>query len=56
MSLGSLPPEPIRSGEPAAVGLATPVAAADVATAVASGMLPAGKPRSTFRRGPDPRA
>jgi peptide/nickel transport system permease protein len=49
MSLGGLPPEPIPAPE-AVAGLAT-VPAADTEAAVAPGMLPAGKPRSTFRRG-----
>ena len=51
MSLGGLPPEPIRTNEPVAVGLAVPPETGDTAQAVATGMLPAGKPRSTFRRG-----
>ena len=51
MSLGGMPPEPIRSSEPSAIGLAALPEFPDTAEAVASGMLPAGKPRSTFRRG-----
>jgi peptide/nickel transport system permease protein len=50
MSLAGLPPEPLPSAVPGAVGLVTTVPT-DVDTAVAAGMLPAGKPRSTFRRG-----
>jgi peptide/nickel transport system permease protein len=50
MSLAGLPPEPVPSSVPGAVGLVTPVGP-DTDAAIASGMLPAGKPRSTFRRG-----
>jgi len=50
MSLGSLPPEPIPAPE-AVTGLATVPAVPDEGVPVAAGMLPAGKPRSTFRRG-----
>jgi peptide/nickel transport system permease protein len=50
MSLAGLPPEPVPSPVPGAVGLVTAVTP-DTDGAVASGMLPAGKPRSTFRRG-----
>jgi peptide/nickel transport system permease protein len=50
MSLGSMPPEPIPTNEPSPVGVVIHDAP-DTASAVASGMLPAGKPRSTFRRG-----
>jgi peptide/nickel transport system permease protein len=50
MSLAGLPPEPVPSPVPGAVGLVTPVTP-DTEHAVATGMLPAGKPRSTFRRG-----
>jgi len=52
MSLGNLPPEPVAPAEPltpvrpAAVQVAAP---AD--PALSAGMLPAGKPRSSFRRG-----
>jgi peptide/nickel transport system permease protein len=49
MSLGSLPPEPVPSASTSAGGLATVIPGQE--EAVASGMLPAGKPRSTFRRG-----
>jgi peptide/nickel transport system permease protein len=48
MSITGIPPEP---PDPAAIGLATVGETQDVAEAVAAGMLPAGKPRSTFRRG-----
>jgi peptide/nickel transport system permease protein len=50
MSLGSMPPEPIPTNEPSPVGVVIPTEPG-TAQAVASGMLPAGKPRSTFRRG-----
>jgi len=50
MSLGSMPPEPIPTNEPSPVGVVIHDAP-ETAAAVASGMLPAGKPRSTFRRG-----
>jgi peptide/nickel transport system permease protein len=50
MSLGSMPPEPIPTNEPSPVGVVIP-AGPQTPSAVASGMLPAGKPRSTFRRG-----
>ena len=50
MSLGSMPPEPIPTNEPSPVGVVIHDAP-ETALAVASGMLPAGKPRSTFRRG-----
>src|ERR1700728_2804448 len=50
MSLGSMPPEPIPTNEPSPVGVVIHDAP-ETASAVASGMLPAGKPRSTFRRG-----
>jgi peptide/nickel transport system permease protein len=50
MSLAGLPPEPIPSPVPGTVGLVTAVTP-DTDAAVASGLLPAGKPRSTFRRG-----
>ena len=49
MSLGSLPPEPVPA-DVTAGGLVTFAPGPDDA-AVAIGMLPAGKPRSTFRRG-----
>jgi peptide/nickel transport system permease protein len=49
MSLGSLPPEPVPAQE-TVTGLAT-VVAPEHDGAVAAGMLPAGKPRSAFRRG-----
>jgi ABC-type dipeptide/oligopeptide/nickel transport system permease subunit len=49
MSLGSLPPEPVPA-DVTAGGLVTVAPSPDEA-AVAAGMLPAGKPRSTFRRG-----
>ncbi len=51
MSFPGLPPEPPDPANPAAIGLATVTQPQDTAAAVASGMLPAGKPRSTFRRG-----
>jgi peptide/nickel transport system permease protein len=50
MSLSSLPPEPIPGADPSSVGLVT-VTQPDTAPPGAAGMLPAGKPRSTFRRG-----
>ena len=50
MSLGSMPPEPIPTNEPSPVGVVIHDAP-ETTSAVASGMLPAGKPRSTFRRG-----
>jgi peptide/nickel transport system permease protein len=55
MSLQSIPPEPF-AGPPAPSGSSSALLAAgagdpDVAAAVAAGLLPAGKPRSTFRRG-----
>jgi peptide/nickel transport system permease protein len=50
MSLAGLPPDPVPSPVPGAVGLVTAVTP-DTDQAVATGMLPAGKPRSTFRRG-----
>jgi len=50
MSLAGLPPEPVPSPTAGAVGLVTTVTP-DTEAAVATGMLPAGKPRSTFRRG-----
>ncbi len=52
MTANYLPPhEPIDPLDPGDVVLTDPTAAPDVATAVESGMLPAGKPRSSFRRG-----
>jgi len=51
VSFPGLPPEPPDPANPAAIGLATVTQPQDTAAAVASGMLPAGKPRSTFRRG-----
>jgi peptide/nickel transport system permease protein len=48
-----MPPEPIPADEPRAAGLATVTAPQDTAAAVASGILPAGKPRSSLRRGLD---
>jgi peptide/nickel transport system permease protein len=51
MSLSSFPPEPIPSDDPSAIGVATVTQEQETEAAVASGMLPAGKPRSTFRRG-----
>jgi peptide/nickel transport system permease protein len=53
MSLGSFPPEPIPSDFRSPVGLVTvtPEPGTDTAAAIAAGMLPAGKPRSTLRRG-----
>ena len=51
MSLGSLPPEPIPSDAASGIGLVTVTPERGTAAAVAAGMLPAGKPRSTFRRG-----
>jgi peptide/nickel transport system permease protein len=52
MSLGNFPPEPIPSDIPAAVGLVTVTPEPGTTeAAVAAGMLPVGKPRSTFRRG-----
>jgi len=52
MSLGSLPPEPIPGADPSGIGVTTVAEPPDAtAVAVATGMLPAGKPRSTFRRG-----
>jgi peptide/nickel transport system permease protein len=50
MSLGSLPPEPIPGSE-VVTGLATVPTAEQLQPEVATGMLPAGKPRSSFRRG-----
>lgn len=49
MSLGSLPPEPVPAAE-TVTGLGTAVVP-EAEAAVTAGMLPAGKPRSTFRRG-----
>jgi peptide/nickel transport system permease protein len=51
MSLGSLPPEPIPSDARSSISLVTVTPEPGTAGAVAAGMLPAGKPRSTFRRG-----
>ena len=52
MTLGNLPPEPIPSRVPSSVGLVTVTPEPGTAdAAVAAGMLPAGKPRSTFRLG-----
>jgi peptide/nickel transport system permease protein len=51
MSLGSLPPEPIPSDAGSSLSLVTVTPEPGTAAAVAAGMLPAGKPRSTFRRG-----
>jgi peptide/nickel transport system permease protein len=51
MSLGSVPPEPIPSDARSGIGLVTVTPEPGTAAAVAAGMLPAGKPRSTFRRG-----
>jgi peptide/nickel transport system permease protein len=50
--LGNLPPGAVPSANPGAVGLVTvtPERGTDAA-AIAAGLLPAGKPRSTFRRG-----
>lgn len=45
-----LPPEPIPSADPPAAGLVA-VAPGETAAAAAAGALPAGRPRSTFRRG-----
>jgi peptide/nickel transport system permease protein len=45
----SIPPEPLP--DPAAAGLATVTEAAEGEAAVAAGIMPAGKPRSAFRRG-----
>jgi peptide/nickel transport system permease protein len=50
MSLGSLPPEPIPPADPSSA-LLTVAAGLQAQGAVTLGMLPAGKPRSTFRRG-----
>jgi peptide/nickel transport system permease protein len=52
MSIIGIPPESPDPDNPAAVGLATVSQEQDAtADAVAAGMLPVGKPRSTFRRG-----
>jgi peptide/nickel transport system permease protein len=52
MTANYLPPhEPIDPLDPGDVVLTTPAAAPDVAAAVEAGILPAGKPRSSFRRG-----
>lgn len=51
MSLGSLPPEPVPAAE-TVTGLGTAVVP-ETEGATAAGMLPAGKPRSSFRRGLD---
>jgi peptide/nickel transport system permease protein len=51
MSINMIPPEPPGPADPAASGLATVTPEAVQDEAAATGMLPAGKPRSTFRRG-----
>jgi peptide/nickel transport system permease protein len=51
MSLASGSPEPVPSDAPSGLGLVTVTPEPGTAGAVAAGMLPAGKPRSTFRRG-----
>jgi peptide/nickel transport system permease protein len=51
MSITGIPPESPDPANPAAIGLVTVTEAPVVSEAVATGMLPAGKPRSTFRRG-----
>ena len=52
MSLGSLPPEPMPAADPSSA-LLTVATGLQTQGAVRLGMLPAGKPRSTFRRGPE---
>jgi peptide/nickel transport system permease protein len=51
MSLASGSPEPVPSDAQSGLGLVTVTPEPGTADAVAAGMLPAGKPRSTFRRG-----
>jgi peptide/nickel transport system permease protein len=51
MSINTIPPELPDPDNPAASGLATVTHVPQMDEAVATGLLPAGKPRSTFRRG-----
>ena len=50
MSLGSVPPEPVPAADPSSA-LLTVASGSQTQGAVTLGMLPAGKPRSSLRRG-----